>query len=164
MTDNRYRTSTPGIPYLFLVRQDSNLTGTAAGIWITYDTEVFKTSDFNYNSGDDRVIINASGFYKIIFQASHVEVAGADWTRFRLYVNGSEVDGNLVYGGIYGTGFRTNVSMAYPLLLHRDDYIQIKADGDAGASYTIYAKSIRLIIEGMPTEGWNNKAGGYKKL
>jgi hypothetical protein len=156
--NQRSRALTPAIPYIFLY-DTTGQTGSAAGIFMVYDTIAFKTSDFHYTAGDDRILVQKTGFYNISFEASHVEKSGADWTRFRLYVNGAEVPGGTVYGAIYGTSLRANVKLTFSLLLSANDYVQIFADCNAG-SYTIYANTIRFTMKFISTKGWNNSSGG----
>ena len=156
----RNRDITPAVPFLFAYNTASQTISTS-GTWLVWDTIPYKTKNFTYTSGSNKIIINKNsyGFYRIRVDLSVYEVSTSYHTRIQIYKNGTLLNGSVAEGKGNDANDAVSISLEYIVRLKKDDYIQIKGTADKGNSKTL-ANSSRIIIEFIPAFGWNNGSGG----
>ena len=165
----RNRTATPAIPCIFLQDAGGDQCVTDTGGYQTWDTLVFKTSDFQYVLDDSKITIlrGHSGYYEITFEVSYQTIQKLREVKTSLYKNGVELVNSLVH--TFSTGaagkptYRDEHVLHYIVLLNKDDYVQIKTVG-SGSDVCTIAETSRLIIKALPMDGWDNNRGGMKMV
>ena len=160
MAVTRNRAFAPAVPFFFAYSTSSQTISTS-GTWLTWNTVPYQTKNFHYKTGTDRIYLrkNSYGFYRIKVELSVYEVSAADHTRIQLYKNGTALDGSKAEGKSNDADDAVSISLEYITTLKQMDYIQVKAMADGGSTKTL-AHSCRIIIEFIPTYGWNNGSGG----
>ena len=166
----RNRPITPAIPYLFISDTTGAQAFTNVGAWHTWDTIMFKTSEFIYLADDNRVLINkqGSGFYEITFEASfYVSSKLIRQVKTDLYKNGVIVANSHTHTTVSGSTDsdwnRDHQTIHYVIYLEKGDTIQVKTQTDTETVYTDPASS-RLMINFIPLRGWNNSNGGRLRM
>jgi len=161
----RDKNVTPAIPFIQLYDAGTQ-TFTNAGEFHTWDTISFKTSNFNYVSDDDRVIIKRDfyGYYEIIFECSFTKSgSGFGMATSQIYLNGVAVSGTKAVACSYDTGQGQAacacMTLHYVIYLKRNDYIQIKTTASVN-SLLSGVETSRLLIRFVSMHGWNNEMGG----
>lgn len=164
--NTRNRTLTPAIPSIFLTDIDGEqVFNNAALQYHTWDTVVFKTSDFHYTIDDDKVQINrqGGGFYEITFEVSWKTVQTLRDIYTDIHINGAELINSHVHTFVAGASgqstYRDQHVIHYIVYLNYGDYIQIVSRG-GGTNVTTDPKSSRLMIKFIPIQGWDNNSGG----
>lgn len=165
MVNNRIRTIAPAIPAIFLSDTAGEQVFSATGEFHTWDTIMFKTTDFHYTIDSDKIILNrvSSGLYEISFEVSWKteEILRQIWTD--LYINGIKVLNSHVHTYVTGAGgqptYRDQHVLHYIIYLNSKDYIQIKSQS-SGTNVKTDPQSSRIIVKQIAMKGWDNGAGG----
>ena len=162
---DRNRSNTPVIPFIQLYDTGTQ-TFTMAGEFHTWDTIDFKTSDLHYTVDDDRVLVNVpgAGYYSITFECSFTKSgAGLGMATSQIYKNGIAITGAKAVGCSYDTGQGQAacacMTLHFTTYLKAKDYIQVKTTASSNSLLSGLETS-RLLIEYVPTQGWNNNSGG----
>jgi len=166
----RNRNLRPAIPAIQLYDDNGNqlLDG---GIFHTWDTTSFITSNFQYITDSNKIVCNknSTGYYKITFECSFYTLSASNIQILsRLYKNGSLVSGGYGLTTVEGDGgqgmeIATSLTITFIIQLKRGDYIQIHSLPTGNDAYT-YQSSSRLIIEFIPMRGWDNEKGGLESM
>lgn len=165
----RNRNVTPAIPFIQLCDEDGGLSITAIGVFHTWDTQSFKTSNFHYNLDSDRVYIkkNSAGYYEITFDCSFgTNTNDTIDIDTQIYKNGIAVDNSVTRVTASAAGqiptYYASQTLHFILFLEKGDYVQIKSTASANSVSTI-GETSRLIIRFIPMEGWNNSHAGREQ-
>jgi hypothetical protein len=154
------------IPFLFLIGEEEQEI-TDSPVYLSWDLEYYGTAEFTVS--DDQIIINkdCGGLFEITVSVGCEADSGDPWhIGVALEINGSgnwiPRDQNLAYSPVDSGGESGTCVLHEVVYLNAGDYIQIKAWVDDGTSYT---NQCRMLIKGIPMEGWNNAHGGaiFKK-
>ncbi len=166
----RSRNLNPAIPAIQLYDVGGNqlLNG---GVFHTWDTQSFRTSNFTYVTDSTKIILNrhGTGYYKITFECSFFSYEETDIEILtKIYKNGSSMAGTNTLATVQGDGAQsmniaTSISLTFILLLQKGDYIQIYSLPTGNGAYT-YANSSRLTVEFIPMRGWDNDRGGLESF
>lgn len=158
----RYRTITPAIPYIFLSDADGEqVFNNAANQFHTWDTTMFKTSDFIYVSDSSKIFINkqGSGLYEITFEVSwKTTELRAMLIYTDIYVNGVKLPNSRAHTYV-DDSIRSQHTIHYITYLKRGDYVQIASRAD-DANVTTDSESSRLSVKFVAMKGWDNSHGG----
>jgi len=157
---NRQREPYPAIPFIFLQSRDLIFTW-STNTNLVWNVAAVKTSDFDYVINESKIFILTTGFYEIIYELSVLVDSGAmTYAAFSLYKNGSQMKGSESFT-TFPDAYPSCVSAHYYAALNRGDYIELHTVvGAGGGTLGAMGNSVRLIIKGMPMEGWNNGRGG----
>ncbi len=156
------------IPCIFAYDEIGNQLFDTTGAFHEWDTIKTKSSEFLFTADDDRIKLetNSSGLFMVEFDCSFLTYAEDDdlYITTAIYKNGTIESGGTsiitVTGGASQTSkIKNSQTIHFITYLNRGDYIQIKSTASANSVYSI-ADTSRIIITGIPMNGWdNNKAG-----
>lgn len=166
MTNSRDRTMKAAIPFALLIgAEEQELTDTPS--YITWSLEYYKTAEFTVSETKITINKDCGGIFEITVSIGCEADDGDPWhIGLSLEINGSSNwianDQNLAYSPVDQGGESGTCVLHHAVYLNAGDYIQIKAWVDDGTSYT---NQCRMVIRGIPMEGWNNEHGGaiFKK-
>lgn len=162
----RNRNLNPAIPLIQVYDETGNqlLDG---GIFHTWDTTSFITSNFQYVSDSNKITCkrNSTGYYKVTFECSfYTTVASRMQILSSIYKNGTQLKGTYALATVEGDGgqsmeIATSLTITFIVQLEKGDYIQVYSLPTGNSIYT-YQNSSRLTIEFIPMRGWDNGRGG----
>lgn len=162
--NTRNRQMNPTQPFIFLHCVDEHPISTIPAP-LDWDHTGFKTSEFHYTEGDNRVSITkfGTGIYEItVSLCVEIKTGAPTHSIIELYVNGVILDCGVTHGYTGAAGHHSNATIVYPVYLTPGDYVQVYASVDNGTGI-IEANTGRFQMKGIPMEGWNNKRAGSSK-
>lgn len=149
------------VPLIFLIG-DSNQDLTDTPEPLDWPVEYYTTSEFTVTN-NNKVTINkgCQGLYEIIVSCRVEADDGDPWhLGLSLNVNGSSVYNDHLAYAAFDQGGESGTAVLHSVIyLNSGDYIEITAWVDDGTSY-VQEEGTRMMIRGIPMEGWNNAHGG----
>jgi hypothetical protein len=161
----RYRNPAPAIPFI-LLHGTIDLEITTTPTALTWDNAQFITSDFAFTDDGTRVTINkgGEGLYMLYLNAGVEKKTGnPTHCEFIVYKNGIETVCCHGHSMIGAGSEHSDVALISCLQLAVGDYVEIYASVDAGTG-NLEEDTARLILEGLPTKGWDNNHGGLLRI